>query len=424
MAQSPFQFDPPANLSDFNASLRQGWSQFIADAFQSNIQGILDEFSQGGASNPVIQFYSPLETQTPASFQTLPIVWNAFPNVANNIFADERSALRAVEEPIRCVSQGNVITYRPQDEYCEWHVKRDAAGKIKSVTFTCEGPEYWEFLAQNDSATLLSLYRQYVDPSVQMNDLLLPSGQYNRFNKWNTKQGIMHLTHPANKLGAEINIAAQATILRKTSDGQPVTDASDLICCALFGEPQRFSDPTIGHSVNELAQQGFLVTLKNPVGLYMQGLNTVGWTTPDGSDAQRYWKVLRGDASQGMTVRAVYEVPDSANFTVSDIKINNVPIEFGGQITKQITMSLTGIAFQPTPPLDTTSIPMLACLGAGPVPGCPGGQPYRNLCEVSGGEPQIASLTTTAEFAEQMPTLQQTGVMYGRRALRRDTGNS
>src|SRR5205823_2576502 len=35
---------------------------------------------------------------------------------------------------------------RPQDEYLEWFVTR-SAGKITRVTFTCEGPEYWQALA-------------------------------------------------------------------------------------------------------------------------------------------------------------------------------------------------------------------------------------------------------------------------------------
>ena len=33
-------------------------------------------------------------------------------------------------------------------------------------------------------------------------------GTYNPYNRWNTTDGIMHLTHPANTLSAEIKLGA------------------------------------------------------------------------------------------------------------------------------------------------------------------------------------------------------------------------
>ena len=43
-------------------------------------------------------------------------------------------------------------------------------------------------------------------------------------------------------------------------------------------------------------------------------------------------------------MRAVYEVPAVKGFTVSDIKINGLNIEFGSQIADFITIKLTGLA--------------------------------------------------------------------------------
>jgi hypothetical protein len=216
--------------------------------------------------------------------------------------------------------------------------------------------------ATGDKNKVLALYRQFISPQVQMSDLFV-NGSYNPFNKWNTTQGAMHLTHPANTLGAEINIAAQATILRGTP-GDLITDQDELICCAGFGVPNRASDPTIGGSVNAVARQGGSLTLLNPVGLYIDNLNTVGWTTPDGSPAANYWSIVRG--TQGMGLRAVLEVPPNKGFTVSDIKIGGEPIKFGGQVAEQITMKLVGVASR----IGQSHNNPRGCL-LQPPPGCP-----------------------------------------------------
>ena len=46
-----------------------------------------------------------------------------------------------------------------QDEYCEWSVTRNAAGKITKVMFTSEGPEYWKYLARVQPDTVLEVRR-------------------------------------------------------------------------------------------------------------------------------------------------------------------------------------------------------------------------------------------------------------------------
>jgi hypothetical protein len=59
---------------------------------------------------------------------------------------------------------------------------------------------------------------------------------YNPNNYWNnwTKTGsIIHLCQPNNTLSAEIDIAAQATVLRKDEDGNLITDPDQLIECSV-----------------------------------------------------------------------------------------------------------------------------------------------------------------------------------------------
>src|SRR5262249_13172787 len=142
---------------------------------------------------------------------------------------------------------------RLQDEYLEWFVNRNAAGKITSVHFTCEAWDYFEFLAARAPARVLDLYRNFVDPSIQMADLFSADGSYSRLNKWNTALGAMHLTHNANNLFAEIFLAASATV-RREQDGVELTQSIPLINCGEYGDPARDSDPKIGAAVNALAR--------------------------------------------------------------------------------------------------------------------------------------------------------------------------
>lgn len=231
-----------------------------------------------------------------------------------------------------------------QDEYCEWSVTRDpATGKIQRVTFTSEGPEIWEFLASVNPDLVLSLYRQHINPQVQR-DHLFSRGVYRRRNLWNssTSEGAMHLIQRANTLGAEIELAAGASLVRARADGSLLSGERELIECGAYGERERHSDPHIGALVNELARQKADVTLATPVGLYIAGLSVAGWAAPDGSDPLSYWKITRGTPQKAL--RAAYEVPADKGFTVSGVTINDDPIEFGAQIADFITIKLTGLA--------------------------------------------------------------------------------
>ena len=79
---------------------------------------------------------------------------------------------------------------------------------------------------------------------------LFPGGEYKRDNKWNsttTSGTIAHLIQGANTLSAEVDIAAQGTVIRKRDDatGTIITDKIELINCSGYGQPKRNSDPTV-----------------------------------------------------------------------------------------------------------------------------------------------------------------------------------
>ena len=323
------RFDAPGFLTDWNDQAAKQWSKWVSDRLDA-----VRDADGGGAANfgPRLQFFNMLRTPPAADAVTKDIDWPAFPRVVQINSTTDRQRWRTADS-----SRDN------QDEYCEWSVTRDPqTDRITRVTFTSEGPEYWQFLAAVAPSRVVELYRQHISPEVKPEDLFR-NGKYVPRNRWNnsTANGAMHLVQRSNTLGAEIELAAAATIVRLQA-GAPITEAQKLIACGQYGEPQRHSDPHIGALVNELARAKADITLANPVGLYIAGLSVAGWVTPDGSNAADYWKITRGTKEKSL--RAVYEVPAAKGFVVGDIKISGRPIEFGAQIADFIRIKLTGLA--------------------------------------------------------------------------------
>ncbi len=116
-------------------------------------------------------------------------------------------------------------------------------------------------MSQRDKALLVQLYSSIVGKPVPQSDLFTAGGAYEPNNKHNQQHAI-HLLQINNTLRAEIDISAQATIIRKQpASHDPITDANDLIDCSGFGAKQRHSDPHIGDVVNTVARQGCSLTL-------------------------------------------------------------------------------------------------------------------------------------------------------------------
>jgi hypothetical protein len=168
-----------------------------------------------------------------------------------------------------------------------------------------------------------------------------PKGQYNIYNKWNTTHGIAHLNSPPNSLVAEIILGADASLLYVNPEGKALVEPEALIGYADYGGANRNSDPTIGATVNAIARLGAFITLRNPVGLYMDHIDLSGWVAPDGEAVDDCVRVVRGTPE--MIERLVVEVPLARGFRVGDITINGEPIRYGGQIAECITVKLVGV---------------------------------------------------------------------------------
>lgn len=350
------RFDPPGFLDDFGPAQRDAWHQFISDAMNSAQEGSGDPFD-----SPRAQFFNAAKVGAGPNPAFEDVKWTAFPRIVQISSGSDMERWRSAD-----------ASRDVQDEYCEWSVTRQSGtNKITRVTFTCEGPEYWRFLAATDPTQTLALYKQHVDASATQADLFTPSGAYilrNRFNN-STSNGAMHLVQRNNTLGAEIEIAGAATVTRLRADGSPMVDTLELIRCGRYGAEQRHSDPFIGARVNFHARSKADVTVANPVGIYFGGLDTQEWETPDGSDPAAFWKYTRGTPER--PVRAVIEVPSDRGYVLGDVLIDGRAIQFGGQIADRIQMTIRALA---TRIGQSTAQPVRGCVGDGAgAAGGPGG---------------------------------------------------
>jgi hypothetical protein len=314
-------FDTPASLRDAPAGspFYSSWSNLIAAGLAALSPG-----DNGGA------FYDPTETDVNiVASKTL--TWMGFPR---DVFLpgnrDNKPAAYAFADT-------DVATRDPQNEYFEWYVTRNRAGKITKLTFVTETPEYFQTLWNTDPALVVNLYQTLVNPAVVQADLQTGTS-YNKFNRWNTVDGIVHYIQNINTLGAALGLAQSAK-----SSVPPFADNFEARP-ALANQPTSV-DPRVSFDVHMLIRKGLHVSFRDPVGLYIVDWNDSGFTKPNGTPTGNYWRIVRG--VPGMVLRLEYEVPAGAGFVVGDIRIGGHPIEFGGQVAEHITVSTMGTAGTP-----------------------------------------------------------------------------
>lgn len=394
-----FRYNPPGNWDDLagrvatRGRFRDQWHDFILGEFKTNIQSLRSPRTQDGIADTPIP--SPLfftEAESPAAVPDGPVPWNGFPlslerkfpNIQRAWAAADELRQRGVFDPATR-NQIGTLPFRPQDEYCEWYAYKDEGGKVVKYAFTAEPPEYWSRLYSVDKEAVLELYKDLVSRDVQPNDLefdrdLIIDGwgqvkarDYNPWNVWNTDRGVVHLTHPANTLGAEINLAAQATRQRKDANGQLISDVRRLVCCSGYGNPNRSSDPSIGHAANLAVRGGVSLTLSDPVGLYIAGFQSGQITGPDDEPLDHWLRVTRGSPGRGL--RAELSPPPGSPFGLEKVKVRGVDLAFGGQVAQLITMAL----YVKTVNLGQPAGPVAPCL-------------FR-CCKARGSDPARANLS-------------------------------
>lgn len=343
----------PGNSADLDQGQLQKWTARLSQNFAAEISGTR---TIPNPDHPRAWFFD-AAAQGLAGTITKDIDWTAYPKrmkAANWATVDEHRNL--------------------QEEYCEWEVVRNDAGKVVRVTFSTETQDYFDFLWNNSQAKLLELYQKHVSPLVKLQDLGV-GGQYNPQNAWNwpgQKRGaLMHMAQPNNTLGAAINLAARATWPIINAAGVPLTSEQDVIASLKFGDPARHSDPHIGAQINELVRSGNEVSFADPVGLYIHEIDLTDFQTPDGSGAAALVRQTRGES--GFSIRALIEAPAGANYVLGDVMIEGQPIRYGSQIAEKIRVRIRGAAkpaAQHAPQLKVPGFSVVGqadlLLGAGP----------------------------------------------------------
>lgn len=306
------RFDTPASLRDLPAGspFYDNWHAYLAGRIAASTPG-----SGGG------EFYDASQVNVNVLAERS-LVWMAFPREL--MVVDHRDDRRAAW----IAGEDRYV----QAEYCEWRVTRNAEGKITRVVFVTETPEYWERMWAVDPARVVALYRALVDPAVVQADLQSGAGVYDRYNRWNTTDGIVHFIQNINTLDAALGLSQGSVDSGGARDNYEV--------------PMGFVtsvDPRVTLDIGTLARKGLSITLRDPIGLYIEGYDDTGWTKPDGSPVDDYWTVVRG-SRPGRILRLQYEVPAAAGFVVGDIRIGGRPIEYGGQIAEHVTCTVGGVA--------------------------------------------------------------------------------
>lgn len=372
-------YDPPASIDDFSrrpalaATLRAGWDKQIHDFIGATKDPTDQTLTISGLFFDQLADASGVPDPAPAG-----VPWNAFPQILTNWFATQpvpNQEHLANEWAERAITTSTLfgyfqkdasgsyipipITYRRQDEYCEWSVER-VGTTIQRIYLTCEPPEYWSFLASIDISLVVELYRDLLhNPAIQQSELCWPydvyvrddqgkyhlayqKGSYNPRNPWNTTKGAVHLTHWANSLGAEVRLASDGSLGWPQPAG--AVDPHRLICCAGFGGVNRSSDPKIGAAVYGLASRGLSVALANPIGLYMQAFQLPGLRDPQGNPIPNALTLVRKSPNGQNILRAELSPPAGATYTLDQCTLNGNKLLYGGQIARLITMSLFAVA--------------------------------------------------------------------------------
>ncbi|KAK3985451.1 hypothetical protein QBC44DRAFT_250420 [Cladorrhinum sp. PSN332] len=374
------EFDPPGfPYVDDNLTPAQklNWSKQVSEWMNTEITAKQPDGEplpgpDDTNRTPLPQFFNGTVTAFDVNQDPLQITWTGFPNIV---------AVRYPNDLKRWQVADSAREY--QDEYLEWSVKRDQDDKIIVVTFTCEGPEYWHFLATAQPDTLNFLYSNlnpFFKHEMKVEDWWTRDGDYNPENKWNdstTTGSIVHLVHVNNTLSAEVDIAAQGTVIRKDKDGNIIKDKTKLINCSGYGSALRNSDPRIGDAINSQARQGNSLSIANPVAIYMHSFDRgnfkldIEGTGENMVDVPKgTFNVQRGNLDKNFGLRLQIQIPQGVvgtgpdnkgqQLTVSDIvdTSNNQNILYGAQFADYIQMTVKGVAIGGGRPADPLSCPV------------------------------------------------------------------
>ena len=363
-ATAAFTYNFPGALTDLPASAKAAWSDAVHGFFVKTIQRLHDHY---GIDDPL--YFTKIDAPDAVQIGTHRVAWDGFAHkfIVRNasdaeVFAaadtlsrdgeeNEAEAHNASSAATTTTSDAPERTSpatplakpicRQMDEYCEWHATRDAAtGKIVEVDVTSEFPEYFSYMHSVAPDTVLQLYRQHVSAAVQAADLVDSDGVYDKYNHWNTHDGMMHLQQPADTAAAAVSISGSSTVQLVDALGRRISGKQKLMeahgASPGGASPQRGSDPSITQNIYELTApgQGAKLTLQDPIGVYMDEVNVAGWAAPDGTPLVREKVVTLVRGQPGAALRYKLRAPAGAAFVLGDCTVGGQRVQYGGQLVK------------------------------------------------------------------------------------------
>lgn len=392
-------FDAPAGVRDFTDP--SNWHKAMADEAEGIVLGlvaaVLDKnpddvtLDEVKGIAPDLGYVDPVSTPPTDVGETLAVApwpafpravtrrgpWAEFPHHPEDPQGNHRAAEHLGDEDHRAGvfedKDGNILDLPArdrQDEYLEWAARRDGNGKLARLVFVAEGYDYYSELFKHDEAKVVDLYRAFTGiGSITADDLRAPRGIFRRLangrgyqvaeeggfnprNRYNVDPGIVHLSHRANSLGAEVNLAGVSGILRLKADGSVLsgTDPEELLCCCQGGNPNRNSDPLISAQAYAQVKDGYRYTLANPVGLYIAGADHDRVQTKHGDPLTNdWWTEVRGDgfrkpedtaSKDSRVLRLELAPPAGSNLTLEDLEVDGAPVRFAGQLASLLLVHL------------------------------------------------------------------------------------
>ena len=315
------QFDTPASIKDFdeNSEFYKQWHEFV--------KGLIEEKTPGPNGG---HFYNPAEVDVDIIGEKT-ISWMGFPRrvLLPNLRDNKWEAYKIADNANR-KDRGH-----EQDEYFEWYVHKDDDA-ITKITFTTELHNYYEEMWEFDPEKVVEIYKYTLEKPVKKDDLMNSNGSYDILNRWNTTDGIMHLTQGINTLEAAIGLAQAMGM-------NPPDAANNYQANPNYATTTTSVDPRVDYDVHMLLRKKLYVSLQEPIGIYIFGWDNSGIIQPDGSPApSEWWQPKRG--SNGKVVRLEYSVPKALGFQVSDLTIGGHKIQYGAQLAEHITVGIVGSA--------------------------------------------------------------------------------
>lgn len=272
-------------------------------------------------------------------------------------------------------SRGEGRIRQHQEEYAEWRVVRDDMD-IRRVELTTELSDYWRVLAAFDPQRTLDLVASFagqpsVDPQSVYRDCdpfspsttpeereaafaaaMLSDDDPSPYN--DGRDAITCMAQRSNTLPALVRLAAAATNPRIVRD--PLSGCVRCLTCdeaipLMDGAAQagRASDPVLVERLSRLAYEGRLVAFDDPLGVYIQSVESTCLRTPDDEPVPGDWFTFERGIAPSQTTdgrprwqRLTFEPSADSGLRVSDLVdvATEQPIRHGGQVAELVQVAV------------------------------------------------------------------------------------